>query len=131
MNKFIVTILFIFFSFNCINSSSVNDEIEFITRPQKKIKGDKDNLGCEDWILNEKDIKKLFKAMKKVSPSERHLFCYEYPCFYEAEIKFKDKKYKMIVNSASYIELSNKDETLNFILETSNKKFLIPCNCCE
>jgi len=130
--KTIIKILIVLLCVSC-NSKTQNIglEIEFITPLKKIIDSKNDVTDCKTWTIDEKTVNKLIKNMKQVNQTEKFALCYDYPCYYTAEVKYKGQQYTLIVNSASYIELINGKKNLFFILEEVNDHFLIPCNCCD
>jgi len=101
---------------------------------KKEYKGNESDIistGCENWFLKENDLKGLLLNMRIVEPVEWNSICYNYPCYYVGEVANEIKKYKLIINAGSYVELRSENETLYFVLEKESGKFLIPCNCCE
>lgn len=88
-------------------------------------------IGCNDWVLNEDQLIDILKKFKLVGSEEWNQSCYTYPCYYKGVVKNEGGEYTMIINSASYVNLYSKQESLYFILEDKNSDFLTPCSCCE
>lgn len=92
---------------------------------------EREEIGCFEWTLEERDLRNILKRMNKVEPVEWNSLCYSYPCFYKGRVGNDRYEYEIEVNAASYIILKSADETLYFISENFLKNFLVPCNCCE
>lgn len=87
--------------------------------------------GCESWEISLISLKNILKKMRKVEATEWYAVCYNYPCWYESKVSNDKVEYDFHVNAASYITLSNENETLHFILEEPSEIFLTACDCCE
>ena len=96
-----------------------------------KTRKDGNKMGCDDWELTTIDLKNILKNMTKVESTEWYAKCYNLPCWYETTVSNGKVKYEMVISAGSYISLSNKKETLLFIMDNKSKLFLEPCDCCE
>ncbi len=90
-----------------------------------------DRILCENWKLSEHEISKLLQSMELVTPEDWYSSCYMYPCYYKGTLTDGNSEYKMIINAASHIMISNEKETFRYINRKKSDHFIVPCNCCE
>lgn len=88
-------------------------------------------LNCKGWTLTSESIRNLLYDMRIVEATEWYALCYQYPVWYEGIVKNDHSEFRIIINAASFVILTNNDETLHFILERESKLFLAACDCCE
>lgn len=88
-------------------------------------------IGCDSWELPLSSMRNILRDMRRVEGEEWYALCYNYPCWYKGRASNGKLEYDFYVNAASYIILSNEDETLHFILEKPSEIFLTACDCCE
>ncbi len=86
---------------------------------------------CKNWSFSEKSLSNLLKKMRQVEGTEWYALCYDYPCFYEGIVSNGKTEYRITISSASFVNLSNDNEILIFILEEQSDIFLAVCDCCE
>lgn len=94
-------------------------------------KAELEQTKCDKWFLTMQDLNGIMKIMKRVEPSEWNKICYTYPCFYIGQVKNDKTEYEIIINSGSYIQLTNSKETIYFVSTKKIDQFLTPCDCCE
>ncbi|MEM6765109.1 MAG: hypothetical protein AAF655_09290 [Bacteroidota bacterium] len=95
--------------------------------PQKVL----EETGCLSWEPAPEDFHSLLESVQEVSPTEWYAKCYQYPCGYKGRVGNVLVEYEFMLNAASYLILSNEEETVHFILEEKSDLFLQSCDCCE
>jgi len=105
-------------------------KIIHLEKKHKKVESE-EKLDCSNWNLNKLQIESIFPKMERVEPREVFLLCYDHPCYYIGKAIYKEALYDISISSASFIELSLKDELETYIMKDKNSLFLEPCNCCE
>lgn len=83
------------------------------------------------WTFTAESTFNLIKEMRKVEANEWYALCTLYPCWYEGIVSNGKTKYEILINAGGYVTLTNKDETLHFILEKKSNLFVAVCDCCE
>ena len=142
-SSLIATLFFLLYSFLCFSSDATlkaeRQDIGFknlvlVGDLRKETReGDSTYVGeqCKQWTFDKRDLSGLLKKMKKVNSSEWYTLCYNFPCWYTGTVQNAHEKFKIEINSGSYIILSNRNTTYHFIMLEKNPLFLESCNCCE
>ncbi len=84
-------------------------------------------LECNKWFFDEESAHNLLSSMKEVDGTYAYHICQYFPCWYVGKVSNDTIVYEITIYAHSAITLSNKNETLFFIMEEESELFIAPC----
>lgn len=85
-------------------------EFKDSTRPSDK----KVYEQCKKWELQDEGIKNVLLLVKPISSEQKGGLYYSLPCYYKGNVIYKNQKFTIEVNAASFITIYNEKTTLYF-----------------
>ena len=108
--------------FKLIGALSKENNIDKIPESKRELFAD-----CRNWTFKEASIKNLLNEMKQVDPSYAYQLCEFYPCWYTGKVTNGKVLYEITIYAHSAVTLTNKKESLFFIMERESDLFITPC----